>query len=347
MIQPENEGQPLLHKQTTGRFTIKGGQRIDLCISVFITSVHNINSAMNCFDCDFTMALSWDDPKVAENKIPMHTYLTLGDSSLDPDRRPDVFIINDLASDNDKNLVAEEIYVVDTEKGRVVNNRRMRGTFSHVFDLHSFPFDIHRLIVKFYFHPCYDLKGPVEDIQTAWWGRQGNSEFYIGDKVVDRFAHDTSEGSGITFECYEFEVRIARMYTSYIVNIGFVVEGLYFLGLSVHLLENHEINDRINLTMITVLTYSAFKMMVASMVPALGYLTLMDIWIMAGFCLGLLSGFTSMGIAYLETDDDIATKVNQVVVKISLGCWALLHLVLLYRSRLWQRKEIFNAEDTS
>lgn len=344
MIQPAGEGQPLLSAQTTGAFRTEDGDRMDLRISVFVTSVHNINAAMNCFDCDFTMSLSWNDPKVAEKMFPENTYLTLGDSSLDADSRPDVFIINDLASDNDKNLVAEEIYVVDTKKGRIVNNRRMRGTFSHVFDLHSFPFDIHALIVKFYFHSCYHLVGPVEDIHTAWWGRQGNSEFHVGDKVVDRFYHLTSEGSGITFECYEFEVRVARMSMSHIVNIGFVVEGLYFLGLSVHLLENDEINDRINLTMITVLTYSAFKMMVASMVPALGYLTLMDIWIMTGFCLGLLSGFMSMGVAYYLTfneNNDFASKVNEAVLKFSLGCWALLHLVLLYKSGFWKRTKFF------
>merc|ERR1712217_396839 len=157
--------------------------------------------------------------------------------------------MNDLTAENDRSLVAEEIYVANMEKGTVVNNRRMRGTFSFDFDLHAFPFDRHAFAVRFYFHPCYNLCGRVPKIESAWWGRQANNEFDIAEEVVDRFQHETSEGSGITFEIYEFEIKVARKYFSYLVNIGLVVEGLFFMGLTVLMMDPHNLNDRINMTL--------------------------------------------------------------------------------------------------
>mmetsp|Transcript_148476 Transcript_148476/g.458798 ORF Transcript_148476/g.458798 Transcript_148476/m.458798 type:complete len:290 (+) Transcript_148476:253-1122(+) len=289
------------------------------------------------------MALSWVDPEIAEQRFPRHSYITLGGGQLNPDLRPDVFMINDVASENDRNLVSEEIYAINPETGTVVNNRRMRGTFRHCVALHSFPFDMHSFVVQFYFHPCYDIVGPVDGISTSWWGRQGNSEFDIGDKIVDRFSHTTSDGSGITFESYEFEIRVARKYTSYLWNIGIVVECLFLLGLSVLMLDTASLGDRIDLTMVLVLAYSAFKIMVASMVPALGYMTLLDTWVMAGFCFGAGAGIASMASHFFELSEDEAILFNRGMGWVSVSLWLLLHVVLLCRSGLWQRRRFLAA----
>jgi len=227
------------------------------------------------------------------------------------DYRPDVFLINDLNSANDRNLVAEEIYVINKEKGTIVNNRRMRGTFISILELHSFPFDMHTLKVQFYFHPCYDLIGPVPGVQTAWWGAHGNNEFNIADQIVDRFSHKESPGSGILFETYDFEVNVIRKYSSYLVNVGALMEGLFALGLSVLMLENDELNDRVNLTLVVVLAHSAFKMMVASMMPALGYMTILDKRIMTGFWLNCGAGLFSLATVYLELEKETA-KLDQL-----------------------------------
>lgn len=343
MNKPNPESAPLLEKAQTGGFVTKTGERIKLGVSTFVTSVHNIDSAKNSFDCDFTLSLSWDDRKLAAANIPEGAYLTLDGGDLDPDIKPDVYLINDLSSENDRNLVSEEIYLANKEKGTVVNNRRMRGTFTSIFDLHSFPFDMHALKVQFYFHPCYDLIGPVPGIQTSWWGRHGNNEFDVADTIVDKFGHEKSEGSGICFETYEFEIRVIRKYMSYLVNIGMVVEGLFALGLSVLMLDADSLNDRLNLTLVVTLTYSAFKMMVASMVPALGYMTILDIWIMTGFLFGLGAGLLSMGTVFFHIDEDTADFMNYVFGRIAMVSWALMHVLLLYHFGMFKRRSFLTA----
>jgi len=241
------------------------------------------------------------------------------------DYRPDVFLINDLNSANDRNLVAEEIYVINKEKGTIVNNRRMRGTFISILELHSFPFDMHTLKVQFYFHPCYDLIGPVPGVQTAWWGAHGNNEFIIADKIVDSFSHKESPGSGILFETYDSEVNVIRKYSSCLVNVGTLMEGL-----SVLMLENDELNDRVNLTLVVVLAHFAFKTMVASMMPALGYMRILDKRIMTGFWLNCGAGLFSMATVYLELEKETANLINLIVARISIVIWVVIHAALLY-----------------
>jgi len=345
MKQADSQLDPLLERNTTGGFLNGAGERINLRVSTFVTSIHNIDSAKNCFDCDFTLALSWDDPKVAEKVTEEGTYLTLGEGHLHPDYRPDVFLINDVTSENDRNLVAEEVYVINRTKGTVVNNRRMRGTFTSIFELHSFPFDMHALKVQFYFHPCYNLIGPVPGIQTSWWGRHGNNEFDIADTIEDRIHHEESTGSGIVFEKYEIEVKVIRKYSSYLVNIGALVEGLFVLGLSVLMLETGELSDRINLTLVVVLAYSAFKMMVASMVPALGYMTILDMWIMMGFWLNCGAGLLSMATIYFEIDEEQANFMNLMFARIAIVSWVLMHVALLYHFGIFKRRSFLQVKE--
>lgn len=330
------------HVSGSGGFTGQTGQRIPLRVSTFVTSIHNINAAGNSFDCDFTLSMSWDDPQVVEKNIARNTYLTLDGDVLNKDLRPDVFLVNDMAGQNDKDLVAEEIYVVDAAKGTVVNNRRMRGTFYQPFDLHAFPFDVHTLTVKMYFHSAYQLSGPVPGIKTEWWGRVANNEFLVGDALQDRQYDIKSKGSGLTFEGYEFSVVVARQYFSYLTNILIVVEGLFFLGLSVHLLDHTELNDRINLTLIIVLTYSAFKMMVASMVPAIGYMTLLDRIVMTGFCMGMVGGILTLVMNWLEFDAEQARAMDKNAITIEVCIWALLHVWSISKSGLWNRRRFLS-----
>jgi len=83
------------------------------------------------------------------------------------DYRPDVFLINDLNSANDRNLVADEIYVINNENGTIVNNRRMRGTFISILELHSFPFDMHTLKVQLVFSDR-ESRGKTCAPRTSW-----------------------------------------------------------------------------------------------------------------------------------------------------------------------------------
>jgi len=90
MEQPDSQSAPLLGRNTSGGFMNQAGERINLRASTVATSIHNIESANNSFDCDFTLALYWDDPKVEKAGMEVGTHITLGGGHLDMDYRPDV-----------------------------------------------------------------------------------------------------------------------------------------------------------------------------------------------------------------------------------------------------------------
>jgi len=320
-------------------FTSQSGHKIPLRVSTFVTSIHNINSAKNCFDCDFSLSLSWDDPRVIEKGCTENSYLTLGSDVLNPDLRPDVFIINDVAGETDANVVQEEIYVSDIKKGTVVNNRRMRGTFYSIFDVRRFPFDVHVVQVKMYFHSCYVLSGPVPNIKTGWFSPPGSNEFYLSDTINDHQYDITSKASGMSFEGYHFEVTVARQFFSYLMNVVSVVECLFVLSLTVNMLPADELNDRMNMTLIIVLTYSAFKMVVANSVPAVGYMTLLDMLVMGGFLLGACGGIVTLFLNTFALDSETSDLVDYWVVVVEINIWVVLHLWVFYRSEVYKSYE--------
>jgi|EP01046_Picozoa_sp_COSAG06_P021606 hypothetical protein len=82
------------------------GEVIPIYISTFVSSIHNINCAANCFDADFTVALAWHDKKLTRlgEEVDPGTYLTISPGggkceALDENIRPDVFLINDIDAD--------------------------------------------------------------------------------------------------------------------------------------------------------------------------------------------------------------------------------------------------------
>merc|ERR1711920_742787 len=119
-------------------------------------------------------------------------------------------------------------------------------------------------------------------------------------------------------------------------NIVSVVECLFVLSLAVNMLPTNELSDRMDMTLVVVLTYSAFKMVVASNVPAVGYMTLMDILVMGGFLLGASSGIATLVVNQLDIDVDAGDTVDFWVVRVQVSIWVILHLWVLYRSEMYK-----------
>merc|ERR1719215_249564 len=103
-VKPLLSGEGVGSQGVAATFTGQTGKRIPLKISTFVTSVYNINSASNSFDCDFTLSLSWDEPRVTKKGIKRNSFLTLGGDVLDPDLRPDVYLVNDMDGNFDRDV---------------------------------------------------------------------------------------------------------------------------------------------------------------------------------------------------------------------------------------------------
>jgi hypothetical protein len=234
------------------------GNSYELYVSTFLCSIHDIDSARNRFGADFFLALSWIDADACSLDLDEGGYLTLagmkpdGTTIINMDLRPDIFLINDRQS----KLVGEEYYIADKVKGRIVNNRRIRGEFGQSLDVHLFPFDSHLFVVRMYFHQCYTISGRVPGIDTGWWGRVKNNEWTIGAEVHDRCYNEESAASKLIFRIYEFGVVGNRKWSYFATNYGPVINGLLCLVATTHWIDVEQFDTRINLVLVGFLTYA-------------------------------------------------------------------------------------------
>jgi hypothetical protein len=317
-----------------------------LWISTFLTSVHSIDSANNRFGADFFLALSWIDPSVISSELAQGGYLTLsaevGKGGFDMGIRPDVFLINDVESEG---ICAEEYYIANKQRGRIVNNRRMRGVFSLSQDISLFPFDCHHFVIRMYFHECYIIQGRVPGIETGWWGRIKNNEWEIADKIDERCYNEVSPASDLTVRIYEIGMVGTRKHRYFLNNFGPVVNGLLTITIAVHLIDAEEFESRLNLTLVAFLTYAAFRISLSSMLPKVGYMSLMDKYILTAFMATYASGLVSIVLFYsmtipreeLRLSADTARTVDNVFMVGVIVIWLVVNIAIAIRVRMQDR----------
>lgn len=91
-------------------------------------------------------------------------------------------------------------------------------------------------------------------------------------------------------------------------------------------------DSRINLVLVAFLTYAAFKMSIASMLPKVGYLSLLDKYIMAAFLITFASGVESIALYYSiamvadvdqRMDAESAKRIDSTFMLITSVVWGM------------------------
>lgn len=253
----------------------------------------------------------------------------------------------------------------------------LHGIFLHTFDLHAFPFDVQVLQVR-----CVCWKSPLERVDastgecTPFRGRlafsSGRHQLYEEgfvqkdiwfldnvQPVSVRSGHTNenqrSAGDGQRFGTLTVEIVIKRRSQFYLVNVFLIFDlfvCLSFITFGVDI-PQAMVSDRCGVVLNQVLTAAAFKVVIANMTPAVGYLTLADVFILLCFlfmgacaCCAVFVGMQS------KVDANYAREMNRIMGTTLATVWAAMHavvpLVMYLCTRAYHsQRERADAEDAA
>ena len=183
----------------------------------------------------------------------------------------------------------------------VVNSIHIIGTFGQKFNLHHFPFDYQHLSIMVQ----SQLPSTKVNLIVSTLGQEGGGNGIGGDgkriSAIARFgdirhewglcdytdchAEKTLSQHSNSGSCYpriniKFCVkRSAKFYIWNVIFVNFLIIALSFVSLTV---DYNETGDRLNVTLILLLTTIAFKLAMSEVLPNVPYLTFLDKYIISG-----------------------------------------------------------------
>eukprot|EP00040_Diaphanoeca_grandis_P011355 m.58161 g.58161 ORF g.58161 m.58161 type:complete len:382 (-) comp22510_c0_seq2:24-1169(-) len=225
----------------------------------------------------------------------------------------------------------------------------VRGEFSQKFELHQFPLDIQELQIRF--QPQFAVLVPGT---SAFFSKQ-LCRFVLSDtndpvpvtlvkegvtiapllyhvrEVNIQVGHTPKIESkrGNIYSCVSSAVVVQRRGGFYYWNImfpSFLFTSMEFLAL---MIATEDLADRLSVTITLLLTLAAYKIVSASAVPDIPYLTLLDIYVVAcaifSALLAVQHGIAS--VVMLDTNFDLISGLSV------FGLWLMFNL---YMVRLWK-----------
>lgn len=300
-------------------------QTRDVEVRIYIIDIERIDTVSQNFTANLTLVVRWKDPSLA------HTGPGSISMPLDDIWSPRIQILNQQRIVSTLPQVAEVF-----QDGEVVQRQRFWGGFSQPLDLQAFPFDSQRLQVKLanvgFGEELVNLipspdSGISSNLTIPDWDVTG-WEFVAKDIVSD-------DGSiGLNGMVLSVEVKRDRAFFKYKVIFPLVL--IVMMSWMVFWIDPALVASQISLSVTAMLTMIAYRFALASMMPRLGFLTVLDHFVLASTVMVFLSMAEVIYTAYLSTSDQLekARKVDRTARWIAPVIFFVVTAEILY-FRIW------------
>ena len=221
--------------------------------------------------------------------------------------------------------------------------KRICGLFSSPMDLHDFPVDGQDCSFNFECQCAVGGPFPVQIVTSKlttssifeanfmpsnMWALDPRVEVIVEPSVLELGA-----GSK-TYPAFKTRVRVLRKPAYYLFNIALPMEVLALLSILIPpCLPQSAPADRLSVTLGLMITAAAYKFAIATMLPPVAYLTLIDKFVMALSLVLLLCAVQNavFGIKEGRGDGDspliFSQEADLASSAVLLGVWVLLHLL--------------------
>jgi Neurotransmitter-gated ion-channel ligand binding domain/Neurotransmitter-gated ion-channel transmembrane region len=268
--------------------------------AIFLVDVREIDGARQTFSGDVFLRLRWKDPRLASSE---------GLRVLQANNawNPNLQIVNRVLAQT----TLPEVLEVD-KNGNVIYRQRFIGQFSCSLDLRAFPFDRQAFPIIFVaigFSPA-DVKF-VKDNETAMSAKLSITDWNVDSWKAKELPYQVAL-SGRSLAGYRFEFFASRYFYFFLVQI--IIPMTLILGMSwiVFWLDPNQPGPRISISITSMLTIVAYRLLLGNFIPRLSFLTRMDYFVFSCTFLVFLSLVTVVFISRLQLTqkETTANKLN-------------------------------------
>lgn len=245
-------------------------------VGLYVLDVQHINDLERSAEVDFVIVVTWHDPSLA-GRYKVSTVVP--PSSI---WNPDVGVFN-----NRELRIQRSDDLTVTPEGQVTRTQRYIGTIGTRFDLSHFPLDRHELLfelasskggeVELFVQP--QLTGQSEGVSlTGWTVAQGQ-----GSVIEHQLLHLRLPG-------VRYALPIQRMTSYYVWSVILPLALVVLMSITSLWIRPNFVAPRIGVAATAMLTVITYRFALAQQVPALDYLTRLDLFLLGatGLVLGTL-----------------------------------------------------------
>jgi hypothetical protein len=249
------------------------GQPVKVAIGLVITNLAQIDVADEQFLVDGYLFVQWRDPRLAHPPRPGGAPL-----AVDPERiwLPRLELVNAV-----KPRDRHDTRVTVGAEGGVRYVERFDAELSSKFFLRSFPFDTQTLQIIIHPFPGGDMQTVAFALDRELTWESGELDNYSSLAEWNVAAMTPVVGrvklmNGLEVSELRFEVKVVRRYQFYVWKVFLPLLLMVMLSWTVFWMETFDLQNQIQVAVITLLTVIAFALAISSNLPKVPYLTFCD-----------------------------------------------------------------------
>lgn len=248
------------------------GQPVTVKVALVITNLANIDVAAERFQINAYLAATWRDPRLVHTPRPGGLPVSY---RLDEIWHPRPAIVNAV-----RPRQRQDISLNVEADGTVHYLERFDAEITSKFFLRSFPFDSQNLaIVVHPFEGNIDTVRYTVDREQSWTSAELNNysslaEWNVTGLQATEAIVRSPHGPRVTE--VRFEIRVVRNYQFYLWKVFLPLFLMVLLSWTVFWMEPFDLQNQIQVAVITLLTVIAFALAISSSLPKVPYLTFSD-----------------------------------------------------------------------
>lgn len=243
----------------------------------------------------------------------------------------------------------------DSFQAQITHKLRYKATFLHPMQLHEFPFDMQLLRINIYsatscknvlmsFRKDIPCAVKTDALPSADWDihspRTVAFDLDWENSDPPLLSDSIDSASGARYSCCYIGFTVTRRPLFYMFNVWLMSVLLGSISFTVFTLSPSELGNRLSSLFTLILALVAFKLVVAQSLPAISYLTMLDIFTMVsvGVISSIVIGLSLIAVFGPSTDDDM-DSVDRIFFRVTLSLWLayilffMAHSFILYRRR--------------
>jgi len=277
------------------------GEPVKVTVGVRMLDLMEINDVNQTLTADFGVAVSWVDPRLSRLEgceVPLDKIWSPGLLFFNSGRK--------FATLPEKANIGPD--------GQVKYFQRYSGTFATYHNLNEFPFDKQTFRISLF--PFEWTEKDVElVVDRKLTGRY--PRLNISDWNVKEVEASIGRNYSLAFEAYvysyDFDISAQRIKAFYVWKVLLPLCLIVAMSWSVFWISPAQFGPQIGLSATSMLTMIAFIFTTTNMVPRLGYLTLLDRFIVGSTILVFLALLESLTTVYLVSNEkeELAIRMDK------------------------------------